>query len=156
MTHSKSSRRWSLWFFVLGIVGLLISGWIHRQAWGSLFWPETVGALTYVHYAVNGPSAILDLTYAYTVEKHDYESAHVQFGSDKSAAQHYIDRLTLGDSLEKVPVYYNPSQPEQAVLRRGMPLVDWLFALSPALLLLLGLIAEIVVRCRKTRGEPNA
>lgn len=156
MIRPKASRRWSLYFLALGIVGLLVSGWMHRQAWGSLFWPETVGALTYVHYSVSGPPAILDLTYSYTVDQHNYASARVQFGSDRLAAQHYIDRLTLGDSLDRVPVYYDPRQPEQAVLRRGLPLADWLVTLSPALLLLLGLISEIVSRRRTARDEPNA
>lgn len=156
MTCSRSFSRSSRAFFALGLVNFLVSGWVYSQAWGTLLWSETVGALTYVHYSVSGPPAVLDLTYAYRVGQRDYAGDRVQFGSNERAAQHYIDRLTLGDSLDSVPVYYNPSQPEQAVLRRGLPLVDWFFSLSPVLLLVAGVIAQIVSRRRSARVEPNA
>jgi len=131
---------------LLAVAALLIGiGWFSRQkVKASRAWPSTPGRVT--GSGVEESSASEGGTvyravvhYSYAVGGREYQNNRRVFGdtvssSNRGAAERTAARFVAGSS---VPVYYNPANPQDAVLERTSGVAGLMFGLG-ALFLLLG------------------
>jgi len=116
----------SLIFILVG-VGLSWWGWtILQNARSSASWPSVQGQITdalldYSTDADGGDSYSPQVTYTYAVNGRSYESQTIKFGENsygsKRQAQAILDRYPNG---QRIAVFYDPTQPDRAVLEPGV------------------------------------
>lgn len=116
----------SLIFILVG-AGLSWWGWtILQNARSSASWPSVQGQITgalldYSTDADGGDSYSPQVTYAYAVNGRSYEGQTIKFGENsygsKRKAQEILERYPNG---QRIAVFYNPAQPDRAVLEPGV------------------------------------
>lgn len=116
----------SLIFILVG-AGLSWWGWtILQNARSSASWPSVQGQITsslvdYSTDAEGGDSYSPQVAYAYAVNGRSYEGQTIKFGensySSKRKAQAILDRYPNG---QRIAVFYDPTQPDKAVLEPGV------------------------------------
>ena len=128
--------------------GLLFIGIRSRRAaQASRAWPSTQGTVASSQVITSGSSRSrwykAQVTYTFTVDGQNYTSDKVFFGDARSSSmakeQRVVDRYKAGAPVE---VFYNPQQPQEAVLERrtgGTTLVYLI--LGCVLLLIAGFVA---------------
>ncbi len=110
------------------VVGVAVSWWgwgILQNARVSENWPSTGGQITYsdvrVDHDEDGTTYHADIDFAYVVDDHRYTADTVSFGqygsSNRSHAEEILARYPVGQA---VTVYYDPAEPETAVLEPGV------------------------------------
>jgi len=140
--QSGGSFLFILVFFAVGIGMTVWGGIVIRNASISEGWPSTQGEITssYIRSSTDedGTSYFADIEFKYVVNDRWLEGDMVNFGeygtSDMSHAEGIVDRYPIG---KMVTVYYNPEQPETAVLEPGL---TW----SSYFILFMGIIFLIV------------
>jgi hypothetical protein len=136
----------SIIFFVVG-AGLTYWGWtILQKARASADWPNTRGQIvssTVSHStdSEGGDSYTPEVEYTYLVNDLEYGDDTIKFGetsyNSRRNAQEVADRYPAGQS---VAVYYDPDNPEEAVLEPGVTAGSYLVLGIGAFFLLLDLI----------------
>jgi hypothetical protein len=131
---------------LLAVAALLIGiGWFSRQkVKASQAWPSAPGRVTGSGVeessgSEGGTVYRAAVHYAYTVGGQEYQNNRRVFGdsvssSNRGAAERTAARFVPGSS---VPVYYNPANPQDAVLERTSGVAGLMFGLG-ALFLVLG------------------
>lgn len=111
------------------VVGLLISayGWrAFQKGKRSGAWPSVSGEICETHLASEENDLLPAIFFSYTVADQGYRCQH-KFPPGTMPmpgfAQHQLEKYPLGSTTT---VYYNPQQPEQAVLEPGRASDDWL------------------------------
>ena len=107
------------------LVGAPVSGYflsrIILEARASASWPAVTGTITKAGVAETATGRYqVDVAYTYQVGGSDYDGSKVR-ASDGEYSR-YDDAYRAVGSLapgQRVPVYYNPANPGQAVLRPG-------------------------------------
>jgi len=126
-----------LLFLMVGLILLAIGARQLYQGEQSKSWPTVQGkiALAELGKRVDRDSDnstvsttySADISYDYIVDDVAYVNGDVQFGavssSDPSSARRLLQRYPVG---KVVTVYYNPAQPQQAVLEPGIAGVTWI------------------------------
>jgi hypothetical protein len=113
---------------IFGLVGALLIGigWItHRRAQASQAWPMVLGRVMHAGVRVStggesGTSYYPDVHYAYDVGGRRYVNGRMVFGghtasNSHNAAQRLAARYAAGSVVQ---VYYDPANPQDAVLER--------------------------------------
>ncbi len=125
---------------VVIIIGLLMSFFgVTNLIKGSQTkkWLETTGEILYFNIIDNFDDIDVDVKYKYAVDEHIYTGEKISYGDSSTKNDLEVNRLSkkFSNVGEKVPVYYNPKEPSQAVLERGnnffssWPLIMGLFIL---------------------------
>ena len=131
---------WSAITLVFDVM-LVISAW--RQIRAESY-PSVVGAITHsevdAHHDSDGTTYSVDVEYVYMVDDRQYEGdryRYGQMGSSDNNAHRIVASLPVG---KEVPVYYNPADPADAVLKTGIEGSDLFMALfmTPFNLVMLG------------------
>lgn len=127
---------------------LIAIGWInHRRAQATLAWPASPGqvlaAVVGVQSGENGPTYFPRITYTYNVNGQTYQNDRLVIGGgisgNRGPAEQIVARYPAGSS---VPVYFNPANPQEAVLERRSGSTRFLVGLGAFLLLMgCGLLA---------------
>ncbi len=134
--------------FIVGIffvVGVAVSWWgwrILQNARVSASWPTTSGQIAYSEVRIDrdedGTTYHADVTFDYVVDDRRYSADTVNFGEYGSSNRRHAEEIVAQYSVgQAVTVYYNPAEPETAVLEPG---VTW----SSYLVLGIGLIFACV------------
>lgn len=138
-------------FVIVGFLVTYLMGLpLIEQAKASNNWPDTSGVVLKSKVAThrsnnsNSSTYAVDVTYQYQIEGQKYECSTVWFGSDVSTS----NRSLVQETVKKYPVdkqvavYYDPKEPEAAVLEPGVfkttyfyYLFGWLF-LGPGILMI--------------------
>ena len=123
-------------FLVAGVIILLWGITSSRSAFTSQKWPAETGTITASSIETSRSNKgntmySADIRYTYQVNGQGYTGSKVSFGdvstSDSADARKIVSRYQSGQA---VTVYYNPQDPQQAVLETGF---------SPGLFLPLGI-----------------
>lgn len=137
---------------VAGVFGLVGGGFLFlamrtlSAARASGLWPSTPGKVTSSQLMVGGGRSKrwykAQVVYLFSVNGRDYTSERVFFGDSRSnrsgKQQAVVDRYREGAEVE---VFYNPQQPEQAVLERKTGATNTLYLiLGTGLLILAGFV----------------
>ncbi len=130
--------------FALVAAILIGIGWInHRRAQASQQWPMVLGRVTGARVEANpsddgGPTYSPTIRYAYDVGGRMYTNARLAFGgvtndSNPAVAQRAVARYPAGAIVQ---VYYNPANPQDAVLERRAGISRFMFGLGGVFLVL--------------------
>ena len=120
---------WSAITLVFDVM-LVISAWRQIQAES---YPRVIGAITHSevdeHHDSDGTTYSADVKYVFTVDDRQYEGdryRYGQMGSSDRNAHKIVASLPVG---KEVPVYYNPADPADSVLKTGIEGSDLFMAL---------------------------
>lgn len=142
--------RWLLLLPLLFIVaGTLMSFFGVRQflqAKASTAWPTVTGVITVAELGKQmgneqdeSTTYSADLSYDYLVNDHSYVNGAVSFAGvksrDPSTARRILKRYPVG---KQVTVYYNPDDPQDAVLEPGLRGGSWFLPLFGTLFVAVG------------------
>ena len=128
-TNRKIVRGFSRFLVVLGVLLLLFGVWFVQEAMVARNWPPTTGTLisASVRSSRSGSSSAkrykVHLIYRYIVEGKSYTSSRYRLGDGSTAgdfthpeqAREEAKRWKEGQDIE---VYYDPDEPQSAVLVR--------------------------------------
>lgn len=93
------------------------------------------------------------IVYEYVVDAVRYEGGRISFGayatSDRGDAEAVLSRYPTG---ARVPVYFNPDDPGQAVIEPGTAGVPWFFVALGSVFLVAGLAAAVLFPKLVARG----
>jgi hypothetical protein len=148
----------SLVFVAIGAGVLYYARSVSQKMQQSLSWPSTRGEIA--HSAVlretqnssssNAPTYKADVAYRYQVQGRDYSSEQVSladYSSTTGRAQSIVNRYPHG---APVTVYYNPTNPAEAVLERDassglnlLYLFGGLFALGGVFFLIMSMTGQV-------------
>ena len=117
------------------ILGLFISAGFIVALWGWFIitkarktrrWPMVEGTIEQSAPTSEADGLLPHLLFSYTVAAHTYQRT-LEFpggaNSSPDLAASYAGKYPVG---AKVPVYYNPDQPDQATLEPGLARGDWM------------------------------
>jgi hypothetical protein len=150
--------RLGLWFlaFML-LVGAVVSGYfltrLTLEARATADWPSVPGMVTKAEVAATSVGRFYArVGYTYRVGEKDYTGSKLG-GADgeyqmRDGAVQALRGLTVG---ETTPVYYNPSNPRQAVLKPGAGYQEYAMLIAPVFMLAIGVAACIILR--RTRAQ---
>jgi hypothetical protein len=139
----RDDERSPLVRFGLGLVAFLlilgapVSGYfftkIFLEARATANWPSVKGMLTKARVAEIGFGRYhADVAYSYRVGPNDYTGSRVRLSDGeydvRDGAAQAIDGLTAG---RPVSVFYNPSNPQQSVLRSGVGFQEYALLFVP-------------------------
>lgn len=118
-------------FIIAGFITALWGWFIIAKARKTRRWPMVEGTIEQSAPTSEANGLPPHLLFSYTVAAHTYQRA-LEFPSGANSspefAASYAGKYPVG---VKVPVYYNPDQPEQATLEPGLASGDWMiFALG--------------------------
>jgi len=109
------------------ILGLVIGSLGLKEVVGGLSassWPSTQGEIlsSDIKYYSNskGHTYGASVTYSYTVDKRFYRSNQISFGSYSGSYSHAQEVLNRYPKGALVPVFYDKSSPDNAVLEKGV------------------------------------
>lgn len=132
---------WSAITLAFDVV-LVVSAWRQTRA---VNYPSVVGAVVYSRVQEHsdsdgGTTYSPDVRYVYTVEGREYHGDRYRYGQMASSdrnADRVVASLPVG---REVPVFYNPADPADAVLKAGIEGADLFLAmfLTPFNLVMLG------------------
>jgi hypothetical protein len=129
---------------VLFVIGGPVSGYFLTQilleARASATWPSVMGKLTKVEVGETEVGRYYsDVTYLYQVGERQFTGSRIRASDGeyniRDGAVQAIDGLTVG---APVSVFYNPTNPQQAVLRPGAGVVEYLLLLVPVVMFAIG------------------
>jgi hypothetical protein len=145
----------SLFFFLIFFTvggGLLYWGWtILQNARASASWPSAQGQIvnSYVSHSTDsegGDSYSPEVTFEYTVNDQRYQDTRIKFGensySSNNRAQEVVNRYPIGQT---VAVYYDPAEPETAVLEPGVTSGSYIVIGIGAIFVLVSLVVAPIV-----------
>ena len=131
---------WSAITLIFDVM-LVVSAWRQIQAQG---YPSVVGAITHsevdAHHDGDGTTYSADVKYVYTVDGREHRGDRYRYGEMASSdrnAHRIVASLPVG---KEVPVYYEPADPADAVLKTGIEGSDLFMALfmTPFNIVMLG------------------
>jgi len=134
-------------FVLVGGILLILGINLIRKGIQSKTRPKVEGTIRRsevdVHYSVDedGPSRDFsaDIYYEYSVEGKDYGGATIKTGysevKGKGNSQRAVDEYPEGSTVD---VYYDPENPQDAVLEPGIPLKTIVFMILGPLFILIG------------------
>jgi hypothetical protein len=145
-------------FFAVG-AGLSYWGWtVLQKAQASTTWPSVSGQVVESDVSYwndeDGNYYRPEVTFAYAVDGREYEAARINFSSDQSYdstddAWEVANRYPTG---ETVSVYYDPAEPETAVLEPGATTGSYLLLAVGAVLILVALLIGPVIALGAVMG----
>jgi hypothetical protein len=154
----------TLAMFAAGIVLLAWGGNELWRAYKSQTWPDTQGTITssYIHKQWTRDSKSRSrahyypkVSYRYTVGGKSYSCNRIAFGGEsggkRGRAKKVVDRYPSG---KKVTVYYNPQDPQVAVLKAGFSWGAILAFLAGLVFLVVGIVC--LKAYRRQKGEQSA
>ena len=147
------------WIPIVGLEGVLVTGFVavilsavaalligigwvnHRRAQAAQAWPASQGqvlaAVVGVQSGDDGPTYFPRITYTYSVNGQAYQNDRLVIGGgisgSRGPAEQIVARYPAGS---QVPVYYNPANPQEAVLERRSGSTRFLVGLGAFLFLL--------------------
>jgi hypothetical protein len=142
-----------LFIIVFGAVGigLMYWGWtIYQDARASADWPNVRGQVLSSDVRVSsdsegGDSYVPQVEYSYLVNDVEYRDDTIKFGENsygrRRTAEEIANRYPVGQS---VSVYYNPAEPDEAVLEPGVTAGSYLVLGMGAFFLLIDMIVAVV------------
>jgi len=117
--------------FIFDVILLGIIFFTRRKVAQASAWPSTMGTVTLstieVRRSSEGSSSYPVVHYAYQVMGQPYQGHKVMPGPEVggTGAHKVVARYPIG---AQVMVYYNPQNPSEALLERGMPgFIKWLW-----------------------------
>jgi hypothetical protein len=133
---------------VFGIPGLGVltyGGWLLYRAHKSNAWPTVQGRIVTSEVVIvphSRDTATLKICFAYSVGKVSYRSDQFRLGDADQGHSIRDARDTVGWYREGtvVPVYYNPTDPGDAVLEPGNASYGYLFCFLGSLLIVVGAV----------------
>lgn len=113
-----------LLFMGIGLVIFYLATGERKKAIQSQGWPQVSGEVTHSAAQAHDDEGHLTyyskIVYRYTVDEQSYSSDRVQFGARSGASQKFAQRWSekypAGTSVQ---VYYDPSNPAEAILEPG-------------------------------------
>ena len=145
-------------FFTVG-AGLAYWGWtVLQKAQASTTWPSVQGEIlaSDVNYwsDEDGDYYQPEVTFEYTVADRRYEASRINFSSDTSYntnddAQAVTNRYPVGQTI---PVYYDPTEPDTAVLEPGATAGSYLLLGIGGFFILLSLIIGPIIALSSLAG----
>jgi hypothetical protein len=145
-------------FFAVG-AGLSYWGWtILQNAQASANWPSVQGQVTSSEVERStdseGTSYLPQVDYAYTVNDVRYSGERVNFGqnsySSRRGAEEVVARYPAGQT---VAVYYDPVEPESAVLEPGVSSGSYIVLSIGGCFVLISLILAPIMMIAALRGK---
>lgn len=144
-------------FLVVGL-GLSYWGWsVLQKARASASWPNVSGQITSSSVSHSTDSEGADsytpsVAYRYTVNDQQYSGYQIKFGetsySSESKAELVVARYPAGAT---VPIYYNPSDPDTAVLEPGVTSGSYIILAIGACFVILPLILTPIIAISSLR-----
>jgi hypothetical protein len=138
-------------FFVVG-GGLAYWGWtVLQKAQASTSWPSVSGRVVESDVSYwndeDGNYYRPEVSFEYTVDGRQYEATRINFSSDQSYdttddAWEVANRYPTG---ETVSVYYDPEEPETAVLEPGATTGSYLLLAIGAVFILVSLVIGPII-----------
>lgn len=124
----------------------VISGYfltqIFLEARQTTSWPSVNGSLTRVRVGQNTGRYFADVAYQYQVAGRTYNGTRIRTSDGeyqvRDGAEQAIRGLTQG---QQVPVYYNPDNASQSVLRIGAGFQEYALLAVPVALFAMGIFA---------------
>ncbi len=118
----------TLFVGIFFVVGVAVSWWgwrILQNARVSESWPATSGKVTYsqvrIDHDEDGTTYHAEVGFSYVVNDQRYSADTVSFGQYGSSSRNHADEIVARYPEEQtVTVYYNPAEPETAVLEPGV------------------------------------
>jgi len=136
--------------FTVVLIGLLLVWWnlpAIRFERAAATWPTASGQVLVSEVArrfrIGASSYVANVRYRYRVGNTDYEGGRVRFRNifGWQDAEREVYRFPAGS---RVTVHYNPSRPEEAVLRLTFSIAPWLGLAVGGIVTLLGLWSWLV------------
>ncbi len=113
-------------FIIAGFIAALWGWFIIAKARKTRRWPVVEGAIEQSAPTSEANDLLPHILFSYTVGAHTYQCVlELPGGTNPSPelATSYVRKYPIG---AKVPVYYNPDQPDQATLEPGLSRGDWM------------------------------
>lgn len=148
---NNADRRFGIWllrlFILASLSGLLVGIWALTYAYNGSDWPKVRGTITYSQMLGPTGHATAKIRYNYVVGDSTYEGQHVSFVDVFHIGMHDIEsivrRYRKGIS---VWVYFDPENPQKAVLEKGIrPELYWT-PIAAIILLTLGVFFYLRLR----------
>ena len=158
------------WLRLLPLVFVLVGGLLLffgvrqlMRANASQAWPAVTGVVTVAelgkhmcHDRDDTTTYSADISYDYVVNDRTYVNGVVNFGavqtSDPSTARRVLKRYPVG---LQVPVYYNPADPQEAVLEPGLQGGSWFLPIFGTIFLIVGVGVFFLLLCMgRSMAEP--
>lgn len=133
-------------FIVVGILGFqFIAGPVSDVFNTSGKWLQTEGEITNAEvlaFRSQGQTMYrASLVYKYAVDGKAYHSDQIQPAISSTSFRYFPQRkVKLHPIGSKVPVFYNPDQPDEALLEPGMGMLKYLFYTIPFFFILIGFV----------------
>jgi hypothetical protein len=123
-------------FIIAGLLTTMWGLWIIVQGRKTLQWPSVEGVIQESDIASDKDDLLPHILFRYSVGQANYEQT-MQFPGDITPTQEfatsYVQKYPAGS---RIPVYYDPENPEIATLEPGPGKGDWLvFAMGLGTLL---------------------
>lgn len=124
------------------------------QSRASASWPSTEGVIAKAQVSDLGMRRYAaDVSYTYTVEGHALSGSRIRVSDGESESRDAIAQelkgLTVGQA---VPVYYDPANPHDSVLRPGARFQEYAILVVPLGLLAIGVGAISLLRRTRSSG----
>lgn len=128
-----------IFFIIFLAIGLFIGkvGWeLFEKSGNSGLWPATQGIVIDSHIETSRSDGTTmysaEVLYEYSVSGKKYSSNSIDFSETSSSAASYANKIVDKYPKESVlSVYYNPSDPYEAVLEPGRKFSDyWIIGVS--------------------------
>ena len=131
-------------FFVIGgpLSGYFLTK-IFLEARASANWPSVAGTLTKAEVRDTGVGRYCaDVAYLYRVGANEFTGSRIRASDGeynfRDGAVQALGALKVG---QIVPVYYNPAEPRQSVLRPGAGFQEYILLLVPIVMFAIGIWA---------------
>jgi hypothetical protein len=120
-----------LFFLPFVLAGLGVAGYglfVLRQAARSSAWPSTDGQIVKSEVACNDGCYAPQIVYSYAVDGQGFHGSEIGFGNRISSSdiRHASEHCGKYPAEAKVNVYYDPDDPQTAVLEPGITKKSWL------------------------------
>jgi hypothetical protein len=140
---------------VFGVVLMVFGSKFVLQAQATKSWQQTQGFISQVNLIASTSSTSttsskqktidISVVYRYQINGKDYQSDKYSYGDGKTAKSRLKNKITAQHWLENSPyqtgneinIYYNPKNPQQAVIKTGASI--WTF-----IPLLIGILLTVV------------
>ena len=147
MIEIKSKKMKAVLFLVVGLGAGIYSFNLYSTATESESWPTVKGDIidsgaNRVHKVQTGKSKWeAHVNYKYSVNEMEYENDRVKFGVDLSYDSYQLALKSISGypSGGRVPVYYDPINPQNSTLEIGVSFFTYLGFGFSALIIMIGL-----------------
>ncbi|MBE2222281.1 MAG: DUF3592 domain-containing protein [Anaerolineae bacterium] len=151
-------------FLIFLLVGAGLSWWgwtILQNARASADWPSVEGRVTssLVDYSTDsdgGDSYSPKVTYVYVANDLSYESRTIKFGENSYGSERKAQEITSRyPEGQAVTVFYDPANPDKAVLEPGVSSGSYIVLGIGALFVLIALFVPIFIFIRFVLNKNN-